>query len=117
MNSAARYVAGHQKADKVEVKQLLSEVGMPTFDALITRSVALETWKAINSGSPLGSLLVTGSGRSRSSARLAGRLAPPTRIRVDSFLWHSHSLWNSAPLLRSAPTIRLAKKVAIDMAK
>ncbi len=52
VNMAARYVAGHRRADKVNVDQLLSKAGLPTFNALITRSVALETWKAMKTESP-----------------------------------------------------------------
>ena len=129
LNDVARSITGKRRQDHINIADLLSMAGMPSFNFMSVYALAMETWKAFisedgidGSRNPLGLLLFPPSGalvnlaRSSRSAS-AGEIPLPLRSAADTMVWHAADLWNSAKALRDAKTKSEASKVAKELAR
>jgi len=58
LNNAMRTVSGVKLEDRVEVSDLLLQVGIPSVNQLAAETTLLETWRQINLGFPTGDCFV-----------------------------------------------------------
>ncbi len=124
VNNVARAIIKSSKGEKLKVKDLLEEAGLPSINRLVIYTIAMECWRALNlrdvpNGllNPLGNILsppTLCSGRTR--AATSGCIPPPTKFQVDSFCWWAYTCWNMSSSLRSATTVYAAKKAANELA-
>ena len=124
INDVARTIVGISRRKCRPVEKVLEEAGIPSFNRVIVKSVALEAWKAMNikdgpmgSASPVGALLGNLNKTTRFTRSVAaGHLPAPTKTQVDTFIWHAYKIWNGFPLLRQATTLAKAKRAAREIA-
>ncbi len=117
INDAARIVLGASRAKKMRIGALLEKSGLPSLNRLVVRGIAVECWRAINMGTPLGEVICGGNRASRPT-RLgcSNKLAPPFKFPRDSMAYHAVRIWNMHEELRSATTLYGAKLVASRIA-
>ena len=105
LNDVARSITGHARKDHMKIPDLLTKAGIPSYNAISVRSIAMETWKASRSSdgpdgslNPLGKLLFPSANRSpstRSSRSAAAGLVPlPLRSKANTFVWNASTIWN-----------------------
>ncbi len=113
INDAARIISGTTLSDKIRTETLLLRTGLPSLNRLVIKSIAIECWRALSMGTPLGSLISGGHKASRPTRMtVSDKLAPPFRFPRDSMAWHAVRIWNMSDELRSAATIYSAKRAA-----
>ena len=127
LNDVARTLTGHRRADRVPVPSLLKSAGLPSFNAVAVRSVAVETWKAFHSKdgpqasrNPLG-LAIFGDKDSLFSQRTTrakcdGQVPLPLKVAAPTMAYTGAKLWNQSRELRNAKTLSMAKSVAKSLA-
>ena len=121
VNDVARAVLRVRRSDRVPVKSLLSKSGLPSFNSIVVKAVALEAWRAISQHSPnptsLGKLTFQANHSERlTRASEAQKVKPKCRFRLETFTSHAVNVWNSASSLRGAPTVHAARQVARQLA-
>ena len=85
INDTARTILGARRTDRIRVEDLLARSGLPAYNHLVIRSIAMETWKALNicdgpngSHNPIGCMLRNEGTRSKHTRRVeSGKLPPP----------------------------------------
>ena len=126
INNAARSIMGKRLSDRTPVAKLLAGSGLPSYNQLAIRGVAIETWKAYHSmdgpgdsRNPLGKLLF-GETRGDSNlmitrAALSGSIPPPLPMAAPSLAYYGYRIWNACPKLREARSLAQAKKAACEI--
>ena len=135
INKAARSVVGTRLLDKIPTKELLAMSGMPSYNRLVVRTVALEAWKAFVScdgpdgtRNPLGVILFGDHGNSSSTgqaptvldrpsrATVSGCIKPPLPIAAQTMVQSIYRVWNTCAPLRAARTLGEARRAATALA-
>jgi len=118
LNKGMRTVLGTTMADRVPVRELVMEVGVPTVNQLAAETTLMEVWRHVNNGLPAGQYLVPVDEYIEESrtTRRTGRGFMATMLRDDSgaarFFLQSSRLWNDAPQeLRDENVEGKAKKI------
>ena len=125
INDTARTILGARRTDRIRVEDLLARSGLPAYNHLVIRSIAMETWKALNicdgpngSHNPIGCMLRNEGTRSKHTRRVeSGKLPPPTKKPQETFICHAVRMWNAFADLRDASTLSGARRVASTMAR
>lgn len=135
LNEAARAITGKRQIDHVTVPSLLQDAGLPSYNRLAVRAVAIETWKAwkdwSNAGNntsgqnevlsstsnPLSNFLF-GCECERKQTRAAseGHMLPPLPCASATMVWNAYKVWNKSERLRLAPNLASAKRAAKELA-
>ncbi len=117
INHAARTILGLSTADKIRTENLLVKTGLPSLNQLLVKGLAIECWRALNSATPLGTVISGGHKTSRPTRMASSNmLPPPFKFPKASMAWHAVRLWNMNEALRNAPTLNCAKRVAAHIA-
>ncbi len=123
VNDCARHIVGSNRRDKMPVKRLLLETGLPSLNHLIVEQIAIEAWKGMNYTGPngvkipIGEILCsTDSTRRHTRAAASSSIPPPTKFKCETFAWYAYKIWNDCPALRSAPNLSNASKAAKEYA-
>ena len=123
VNDCARHIVGSSRGDKMPVKRLLLETGLPSLNRLIVEQIAMEAWKGMNYTGPngvkipIGDILCsTDSTRRHTRAAASSSIPPPTKFKCETFAWYAYKIWNDCPALRSAPNLSNASKAAKEYA-
>jgi hypothetical protein len=119
LNDTARTVTGSKRSDRIKLAVLNNRAGFPSFNELVTRAVAMETWKALHSSdsvnggrNPLGAEMFDCTEYTRSSrAATAGKVQLPLR-GCDTLVSNGVKIWNECQELRVAATRGGARKAA-----
>ena len=126
INDVARTLTGSTRSDRLRIPDLLKKAGLPMYNRMVVKAVALETWKAFHSSdgpngdrNPLG-LLMFGSrndcGPSTvTRAGSAGKIRPVTTKRCLAS--DGVSVWNHSRELRAAPSYSAAIRAAKNLAQ
>ena len=125
INNTARSITGHRRLEHVKTEDLLWEAGLLSYNAMATRAVALETWKAYHScdgphgaRSPLGALLFDKAAQERvTRSGTAGVVPPCLPMPAATMVHHALTVWNRSEDLRSAKTIGEARSCARKLAR
>ena len=129
INDVARSLTGNKRTDHVQINDLLSKAALPSYNELVVKATAMETWGAFSStdgpgGSrnPLG-LIMFGARedpniRQRSSRSRSANIVPrPLPFAADTLAANGVKMWNTHSELRSATTKRASKRVATILGK
>jgi hypothetical protein len=121
-NDVSRSITGKRRTDRIRVSDLLSAAKIPSFNHLVTRSVAMEAWAAFSSldggdgaRNTVGSKIFDTTAARPSRATSAGLAKVPLRGH-DTLVSHAARIWNMCPALRLAGTRASAKKAAYAFA-
>jgi hypothetical protein len=118
LNNAMRTVSGVKLEDRVEVSDLLLQVGIPSVNQLAAETTLLETWRQINLGFPTGDCFVfrnehTSDRRTRNAEKNLLVTPSPGGAGMANFLTQGSSLWNMAPAaFRHETDLNKAKQIA-----
>ncbi len=135
LNEAARAITGKRQIDHVTVPSLLQDAGLPSYNRLAVRAVAIETWKAWNNWSKAGNntsghneMLSSTSNplsnflfgceceRKQTRAASEGHMFPPLPCASATMVWNAYKVWNKSERLRLAPNLASAKRAAKELA-
>ena len=131
INKAARSICGKKLLDKVPTSELLATSGLPSYNRLVVKSVALEAWKAYHSNdgpggsrNPLGTIIfgsdncTVGEDKPRHTrATNSGCINPPLPMAAPTLAHNVYRVWNSCRPLREARTLAEAKTAASTFAR
>ena len=117
LNRSARAITGKSLKDKIKTGDLLKLAGLPHYNLLVTKAVALESWKAIQlRSSPSLSTLISDpshmDGQKNFRSATAGKSAQPGKIHLKTFAHEAAKLWNHSANLQSAKSISDTKMAA-----
>jgi len=118
LNKGLRTVLGTTIADRVPVRDLVNQVGVPTFNQLAAETTLMDIWRHFNYGLPASQYLLpvekyVEQGR---TTRRTGKGLMATMLRDDfgaaRFFQQGSRLWNEAPQeLRDETIETKAKKI------
>ena len=126
VNDVARTLTGSKRKDHIKVEDLLEQAQLPSYNRMVIRATALETWKAFHSSdgpqgdrNPLG-LLIFGSRDDTAPPLKATRAAAAGKIRPsvfkNSMVANGALIWNTSTDLRAASSYGQAVSVAKKLA-
>ena len=122
INNIARTLSGKSLKDHVRIADLLQLANLPSYNSVVTKSTAMETWCAMTSSdgpggskNPLGLAMVRPSRLTRSN--LNGEVPNQFKLDTSTLANRGIAMWNSTPDLRAAATKSQAHKVACKLAK
>jgi hypothetical protein len=129
INDVARSLTGNRRADHVPIDDLLSKAAFTSYNELVVKATAMETWKAYwstdgpdGSRNPLG-LIMFGSrenpniSQRSSRSRTANIVPKPLPLAADTLAANGVEMWNTQSDLRLAATRQASKRAAIKMGK
>ena len=129
LNDVARTILGKKRDDHIEASILLHRAGIPSYNNLIVRAMAMEAWKAFHSddgGSGdrnlVGKLIFPNPRKTPiddSSRMTRAEKAGEVKITLrgeNTFIVHAATIWNKSPELRTALTKGAARTVARKIA-
>ena len=100
INDVARAILGVSLKDRIPVSSLLQRAQVPSYNQMVVKAVALETWKALRGPyTPLTGLLTENKVVSRPTRQnISGKLPRVSKFPMDTFICHAQSLWNNSSL-------------------
>ena len=125
INNTARTILGKRLDDHIRVPDLLHMSGLPSLNAMATRAVAMEAWKAFHSNdgpsgsrNPLGLVIFNQKSNCRMSrSTMTGQISCPLPISADTMVVHAATIWNRFPALRAATSKGAAFKAAKEISR
>ena len=125
INNVARSITGSKRTDHIKIDTLLTRAHLPSYNELVVRAVAMESWKAFHSSdgcngerNPAGKVTfpIVDDGARPTRSRTAGLVSEPFRGH-NTFAAHAAKVWNASLELRMALTKQSAKVAAVSLAK
>ena len=129
INDVARTILGKKREDHIKLPLLLHRAGLPSYNNMIIRAMAMEAWKAFHSddggcgGRNLVGKLVfpkpRGTSADDSTRMTRAEMAGEVKITLrgeNTFIVHAATIWNKNLELRSALTKGAAKTIASKIA-
>ena len=122
LNNIARTLTGKRLKDHIRIPDLLHKAKIPSYNSVVAKSTAMETWVAMTSSDgPRGSKNPLGIAMSRPSrstrSNLNGEVPNAYKIGTSTLANRGIELWNANPDLRNAVTKAEERKVAIRLSK
>ena len=120
INDIARATLGTRRSARIKTEDLLLKSGLPSLNRLAAKAIAMETWKALTSGSEnlLSRLLgEPGSSARQTRSALAMHLPPPLPEPARTLVWEGYRTWNNWQPLREAKSASMARRAASNFAR
>ena len=100
INDVARAILGTTRKEHIPVSTLLQSTYLPTYNQMVVKAVALETWKALRGPhTPLTGLLTETKKASRQTRHnTSGKLPLVSKFPADTFICYARDLWNNSSI-------------------
>jgi hypothetical protein len=123
LNDVCRTVTGRSRREHVTVESLHDKARLPGINAMVTKAVAVETWKAHVSRdgddgtrNPIGEIVFNSAAVRTSRATTAGLAKVPLR-GYSTMVTAAATIINACPALRAARSLAEARTAAEQLAR